>query len=334
MAKPQPPKYFQKFIEWYCKPMLQESIMGDIEEQFYEEVVDLGLFTARRRYMWNVIRFFRPGIVKSPRTNQKLNNYGMFKNHYKVSLRSILRSGVFSMINIGGLAIGIASCLLILIYVKNEASYDTFNEKYDRTYRVLHYFGKTGEKVANDTLPTSELQVWGNAPVADALVDYFPQVENVARFTGNFDYLMEYQGRRFQEKNIVYGDSTLHQVFTWEWVSGDPKTALSRPKTLVLSKQMAQKYFGDEDPMGQLLLLDGEERYEVTGVYQIPANSHFSFDACLSMVSIDKEDWWIFDDWGYADFYTYFTLQEGTSISDLDAQIPGLLETHFDRGFG
>ena len=258
----------------------------------------------------------------------------MFKNYYKVSLRSILRSGVFSIINVSGLAIGIASCLLILIYVKNEASYDTFNEKYERTHRVLHYYGKTGEQVQNDTLPKSELQVWGNAAVAQAIGDYFPQVETVFRFTGNFDWLVEYNGQRFQEKNIVYGDSTLHKVFTWEWLSGNPETALTRPSTIVLSQKMAQKYFGDEDPVGQTLLLDSDERYEVTGVYRIPANSHFSFDACMSMTSFINRHPWMFDDWGYVDFYTYFTLKTGTNISDLNAQVSGLLGEHFDRGFG
>ncbi|MEM9329542.1 MAG: ABC transporter permease, partial [Bacteroidota bacterium] len=333
MAKPQPPKYFQRFIEWYCKPRLQESILGDIEEQFYEEVVDRGPLVARRRYMWNVIRFFRPGIVKKPTTDQKLNNYGMFKNYYKVSLRSILRSGVFSVINISGLAIGIASCLLILIYVKNEASYDTFNEKYERTYRVLHYYGQVGEEVAKDTLPQSELQVWGNAPVADVLTEYFPQIEHVFRFTSNFDWLVEYNGQRFQEKNIVYGDSTLHHVFSWKWIYGNPETALQRPSTIVLSHKMARKYFGDDDPVGKSLLLDSDEQYEVTGVYEIPPNSHFSFDACISMTSFIKRRPEIFGYWGYVDFYTYFTIHEGADIASLEAQIPIALQKYFNQGF-
>ncbi len=333
MPNTDPPKGFQKFFEWYCKPALQESILGDMEEQFYEEVETKGTNTARRRYVWNVIRFFRPSIVRKPEGTQKLNNYGMFKNYYKVSLRSILRNKTFSLLNVAGLGVGIASCLLILIYVKNELSYDTYNEKFDRIHRVLHYFGEKGEEIDGKVFPISEHQVWGNAPIADAMIEYFPQIESIGRFTSPMDWLVEYEDNRFQEKNIPFADSTLHQIFTWNWLAGNPATALTRPNTIVLSRKMAEKYFGAEDPIGKTLLMDGEDRYEVTAVYEIPPNSHFTFDGFISMTSFINRRPNIFDAWGYVDFYTYFTLHDDANAADLEEQVPAFLEKYYDSEY-
>ncbi|MEM7297276.1 MAG: FtsX-like permease family protein, partial [Bacteroidota bacterium] len=219
-------------------------------------------------------------------------------------------------------------CILIMIYVHNELTYDTFNSKYDRTYRVLHHFRGEKDYSELDQIPVSEYQVWGCAPIAQSLKDFYPQVEDVFRFTSDFDWLVEYKGKRFQEKGIAFADSTAHKVFDWNWIAGDPETALTRPNTIILSKEMAKKYFGDEDPIGKTLIMDGEDPFEVTAVYEIPSNSHFSFPGFISMTTFIKRRSEVFDWWGYADFYTYFTINENADIAQLEQRIPDLLTTY------
>ena len=321
----QPPKLVLRFFKWYCDPRLYRYLEGDLIELFDANAQQKGVKKAQWDFTWEVIRLFRPGIIKDFEGTQKLNYYGMFKNYLKVSMRNILRNKTFSALNVTGLGVGIASCLLIMIYVHNELSYDTYNSKYYRTYRVLHKYASDAEVPENKLLPASELQVWGNAPVAQALKDYFPQVEHVFRFTSEFGYLMEYNGRRFQEVGIPYADSTFYQVFDWDWIAGNPATALTRPNTIILSRALAEKYFGDENPIGKVMTIDSDYDYEVTGVYEIPPNSHFDFNAFVSMSTFIDFRPLIFDSWDYVDFYTYFTVGENTNISDMEAQIPEFL---------
>ncbi len=328
-----PPQRFTQFFEWYCKERLQESILGDLEEQFYDEAETKGIQMARLRYVWNIIRFMRPGIVKNINESQQLNYIGMFKNYYKVSVRNILRNKTFSILNVTGLAIGLASCLLILIYVNNELSYDTYNQQYAHTYRVLHYYGEKDEDISGKTLPVAEHQVWGNAPVADALKEYYPQIEHLARFTSTFNWLIEYEDRKFQEKNVVFADAAITQIFDWTWHGGNPKTALERPETIVLSKQMAQKYFGKDNPVGKVLTMDGDGQFEVTGVFEIPPNSHFAHDAYVSMATFKDMRPEIFDYWGYVDFYSYLTINPQNTIASLTAKVPAFLDKYFESDY-
>ena len=326
MDNTRPPQLFTRFFEWYCKEPLQECILGDLEEQFYDDLDNKGLHHARWRFIWTVIRFFRPGIVRNFTESQKLNQYGMFKNYYKVSVRNILRNKTFSLLNVAGLSIGIASCLLILLYVHHEMSYDTYNEHYSRTYRVLQNFGERPETAEEGALPISAYQVWGNAPVADALDAYYPQIEKICRFTSPTNWLVEYRDSKFMEKDIAFADASITEVFSWKWHAGDPKTALVRPATIVLSVEMAQKYFGDEDPIGKTLRMDDSEQYEVTGVYEIPPNAHFSNDAYISMVTFKGYRPQIFEMWDYVDFYTYFIINDQSSIESMQAALPDFLD--------
>ena len=320
------PQWPLRFFRWFCNPEYVEDIEGDLLERFDRRVKDEK--SARWLLILDVFKLFRPGIIRSLEGTQKLNYFGMIKNYYKVSIRNILRNKTFSMLNITGLSVGIASCLLIIIYVKNEVSYDKFNAKYDRTYRVLHYMGVKGLVEPDKTFPVSDHQVWGNAPVADAMLEFFTEVEHVARFTSDFDWLIEYKGKRFQEKGIAFADSTMYQIFDWNWIAGDPETALTKPNSIILSKELATKYFGNENPIGEFLLMDSEDLFEVTAVYDIPANAHFDYPGFISMSTFIKRRPEIFTAWGYVDFYTYFTLSENANIENLESQIGKFLKTY------
>ncbi|MEP4533067.1 MAG: ABC transporter permease [Cyclobacteriaceae bacterium] len=326
-----PPKWAIRFFRWFCHPEYVEDIEGDLLERFEKRTKKNK--ASRWQFALEVIKLIRPEIIRPLDGIQHLNQFGMFKNYYKVGVRNMLRNKTFSILNISGLAVGIASCILILIYVNNELSYDTYNSQYDNTYRVLHYFGEQGEDFEVLSPPTSEYQVWGNAPIAPAMKSYFPEVDKVFRFTSSSSWLLSHNGITSSEEGILFADSTAFDVFDWTILAGNPKTALTRPKTIVLTKILADKYFGEENPIGKTLLMDNQESYEVTGVVEIPPNSHFTFSALVSMSTFVGYRPQIFDSWGYVDFYTYFTLKPGSDFDLFQSKVPDFLKSSFTDDF-
>ncbi|MEQ8906935.1 ABC transporter permease [Ekhidna sp.] len=326
-----PPRWSLKFFRWFCHPDYVEDIEGDLFERFEKRT------NKNRAAKWlftlDVLKLFRPGIIKPIKGSQKLNNYDMFKNYFKIGLRNIRRHKTFSALNIAGLSVGIASCILILIYVNNELSYDTYNSNYETTYRVIHYYGNQGDLPDYASLPQKEYQVWGNAPIAPAMQEYFPEISKVFRFTSDSPWLLSRNGITYSETDILFADSTAFDIFDWKFLAGNPKTALVRPNTIVLTKTLAEKYFGDENPIGETIIMDNDEPYEVTGVIEIPTNSHFSFNGLVSMSTFRKSRPQIFTAWGYVDFYTYFTLKPGTNIETLKEKIPEFIESNFTSNF-
>ncbi len=180
----------------------------------------------------------------------------MLKSYFKIAWRSLARNKAYSIINITGLAVGIACCVLISLYVKDELSYDRYHVHADNIYRVVHAYR---DVQADEKLPPpspEDFDVWGNAPVGPALKADFPQIRHVVQFTSSTDYLLEYKDKRFEETNIVFMDAAAFDVFSWKMLAGNPHTALQAPYSIVLTKNVAQKYFGDSNPVGQPLKVD------------------------------------------------------------------------------
>lgn len=250
----------------------------------------------------------------------------MFKNYLKIAWRNLLKNKGYSIINIGGLATGLACFLLISLFISNELSFDTYHEKKDHIYRVVHH---RSEEDPTDTW------IWGNAPVGPALKSDFPEIVEKVQFSGISDILLEYNNRSFQESECFYVDPAVFQVFSWPLVSGNPKTALEAPYSIVLTETTAKKYFGNEDPLGKTL--DGiggraaDGVYTVTGIAKdIPQNSHFTFDVLMSMSSFYQTRPGIFDSWGYVDFYTYLEVAENFDQRAMESKISGFLDKHID----
>ncbi|UWX54672.1 ABC transporter permease [Maribacter litopenaei] len=197
----------------------------------------------------------------------------MIKNYFKIAWRNLLKNKGYSIINIGGLAIGMACFLMIGLYINNELSYDTYHEKAENIYRIVHH---------RDPKNTEGSWIWGNAPVDPALKQDFSEIEEKVQFSGRSDVLLEYNNNAFQESNCFYVDATVFDVFSWPLVSGNPKTALEAPYSIVLTESTAKKYFGNEDPMGKTM--DGiggranDGIYTVTGVMKdVPRKLPFYF---------------------------------------------------------
>ncbi|MEO0902802.1 MAG: ABC transporter permease, partial [Bacteroidota bacterium] len=223
----------------------------------------------------------------------------MLKNYLKIAWRNLLKNKGYSVINIGGLAIGLACFLFIAIFISNELSFDTYHEKKDQIYRVAHH---------SDPDKLSDTWIWGNAPIGPALKSDFPEIVEKVQFSGISDILLEYNNRSYQESECFYADPSALDVFSWPLISGNPETALEAPYSIVLTETTAKKYFGNENPIGKTLEGIGgraaDGTYTVTGVMKdIPQNSHFTFDILMSMSSFYQTRPDIFEQWGYVDFY-------------------------------
>ena len=237
----------------------------------------------------------------------------MFRNYLRVAFRNLWRHRVFSGINLLGLAIGMASFLLISRYVAFERSYDAFNARVDRIYRI-----DCDTRTETEVLPTGTTAGASGA----AIKANFPDVEEQARIC-YMNFLVANGTRRFQETGILGADSSLFSVFTFPLLTGDSATALREPFSVVLSEAAAQKYFGVADPMGQGLTLDGKHRLRVTGVMKnIPENASFRGDILISMSTFGDRLWPGWDkNWGNFNWFTFLLLRPGADAARLEARL-------------
>ena len=241
----------------------------------------------------------------------------MFSNIIKVTIRNLIRQPGYTIINIMGLAIGLASSILITLYVINELTYDRFNEKADRIYRI----GIRGQ------MPGNELnQAVTSPPMMEALLNDYPEVEMVCRIAKFGGWLVSYEDKKFNEtdETFKFADSTFFEMFDFKLLKGDPKTVLTRPKTLVMTETAARKYFGDEEPIGKTLRIEQDTIiYEVTGLMEdLPVNSHFHFDMLGAMTTIRQSRG---TNWLNHNFYTYILLTPGTDPEIFTGQMRNMV---------
>ncbi len=242
----------------------------------------------------------------------------MFKNYLKVALRDLRKGKLYSFINIAGLSIGIASCLLIFLYLQQELSYDRYNEKAGRIYRlteVLH-------------LPKEEnRRALTSPPMAPKLKAAFPEVQNTVRITFS-DRILSYQQKKSNDTRILVADSTFFDIFTFPMLRGNPRTALVNPYSVVLTESTAKKYFGNDRALGKTMQLSDTIPVIVTGIMKdVPSNSHFTFDCALSRTSLFEmthhrpEDGWFNNN-----SYTYVLLPENYRYHELETKMSVYLQ--------
>ena len=238
----------------------------------------------------------------------------MFKNYVKTAFRSLMKNKGFTAINILGLALGLCVCMLIVFYVIDEVGYDTYNTKADRIYRVnndIKFGGRTSQYAVSP------------APLASTVKSDFPEVEKTVRFRERGGYKVRKDGQNVQEHRMVFVDSTVFDVFTLPMIQGDPKTALTEPKSVVINETTALKYFNATNVVGKMLTFNDTILYKVTGVIKdIPKQSHFNFDFLLAMAGLDesKENAWLSNN-----FNTYLVLKKGADPKTLQAKFPAFV---------
>jgi putative ABC transport system permease protein len=236
----------------------------------------------------------------------------MFRNYFKIALRNLRRSKAFTAINVAGLALGIATCLLIVLYIQYEMSYDRWNSKSDRIVRVsIRGKMQVGELNEASIMP----------PVAATLQKDFPEIEEATRIMKGGSPRITYGEKTFKEDALAFADSNFFRVFSIPLIKGDPQTALVQPFSVVVSSAVAKRYFGNEDPIGKILQFkDQKAAATVTGVFrEIPDNTQFHFGLLVSMSSNpDARS----DSWLNGNFYTYLVLPKQYDYKKLDAKLP------------
>jgi putative ABC transport system permease protein len=242
----------------------------------------------------------------------------MFRNYLKVAFRALLKNKVFGFINIAGLAIGISTCVLITLFVLDELSYDTFNEKADRIFRVTEILH----------LPKEDRpQAVTAPPMAPWLKTNFAEVEKTVRISRS-SRILSYKDTKMFDTQIYYADSSLFEIFTFPMLKGNPTKALVNPYSIVLTESAVKKYFGDEDPIGKSMSLSDTIALTVTAVIKdIPTTSHTRFDVVLSRTTIDElNNHEPEDNWFNNGYYSYILLANGSDHKKLEAKIKPALE--------
>jgi putative ABC transport system permease protein len=321
-----PPKFFLRFFRWFCNPSFAEDIEGDLKEMFMRDAASGNIARARLQFSLNVLRLFRPGIIKRFNNQSAYTNPSpMFRNYFITSLRSLARSKGFSAINIIGLSVGLATFSLIAFYVYHELSFDRYHKNGDRIFRIVENL-----RTENELL----LQSTSSPPMGPTMLKDFPEVEKYVRLQ-NWDLLVERNGVSFYEQDSYIADSTVFDVFSFNLIKGEKRTALREPFSIVLTEPMAKKYFGSDDPVGQMLKI-GYDQYKVTGVMEdVPENSHFRFSCLLSFSTWSQnpnnkrgEE----TGWFWNGFHTYLMLRDAESIDDVRAKMRGFIDKNIEKG--
>lgn len=252
----------------------------------------------------------------------------MLKNYMVTALRNVKKQFGYSLINIAGLAIGMACCILILLWVNDELSYDRFHENSDRIYRVTRqYFDDDG---------TLSMHFAHNAfPLAALLKSDFSEIEEAVRFLDGFKTTVKSGEKTFIEERLFFADAEVFDVFTLTVLEGQPRVALENPYTVVLTENMAEKYFPLGNVLGKSLTLDvyGQNiDLKVEGVIEpLPHNSHFHPDFLVSMKTFEAAaaDFTQFDNWGNNQYPTYVLLSKGASASQLEQKLENFVDRFF-----
>jgi len=317
-----PPRFASWLLDYFSRQGATSYYVGDFEEAFQAIAEQGGSAKAKRWYRRQVVRSL-PGLV----LNSIYWSAAMFKNYLKIAYRNITKNKVYSAINILGFAVGLASFILIALYVQYEFNYDTYHINAENIYRAVRNkpSGESGEITKTSVTP---------APLAPLLRDELPEVINATRITIDKNVLLEYKNESFLEPKTHWVDPETFKIFTIPLIDGDSQTALDDPYSMLLSESMAKKIFGNEDPIGKTVNLYNNYDFEVTGIfYDMPANSHFVMDIVLPYTTFFKMINRDVASWSGNFTYTYLLLQENFEFKELISKLPALFDKHIYKKY-
>lgn len=241
----------------------------------------------------------------------------MISNYIKIAWRNLIRNKFYSIINIGGLAIGMTVSFMLLLYVYNEFSFDKFNVNSDRLYKVFCNRDVNGDVSTGGVTP---------APLAPSLKKDFPEIEQAARTNYPFGFLINYKDKSIKV-NTMAADESLLDMFSFDFIYGNNKQALSQLSTVVLTQSAAKAIFGNVNPIGKVVQFENKHPLTVSAVIKDnPQNSSFSFNALISWKTLEKQEGWVREsNWGNFSFSTYVLLKPGTSVTAANQKIKNIL---------
>ncbi|MCP4613065.1 MAG: FtsX-like permease family protein [Planctomycetes bacterium] len=305
-----------RFTQWVLEKILPSDEhyekAGDLEEGFFLKIEEKGNIHAKA-WLWMQTIKILPVLL-----NEKLFRSSlMFKNYILISLRNFTKNKGFTFLNLSGLAIGLASCILILMYIFDELSYDKYHENAENIYRL-----ETDLKVAGDL---SEFAITGGGMGPD-IVEEIPGVENYVRIFSRQVFGRNNLQARFNETiikdiPIIFTDSTFFSVFTYEFLQGNPADALKEPNSIVITQSAAENLFGAEDPFGKTIIIHSLGDFHVKGVIKdVPDNSHLTFDYVVTGEIRSRT-------WLSMSLFTYLVLDENSDPISIESKINGMIES-------
>jgi len=313
----------------FLRSDLAEEVQGDLEEKFYAALKTKSPFKSKLNYWYQVFNYLRPFAIRKS-NSPALNHYGMFQNYFKIGWRNLVKQKMYSSIKIGGFALGITASLLIALFIRDELSYDLHYPDGDRIYRVVGVLNDNGE-IHQDT--------WFPAPFAKALKEDYPEIENVGRLNsselfgaGSNEIRRADKTDNSHEEGFAYIDPELLDILHLPIVYGNLKVALDAPNTIVITKEKANKYFPNEDPVGKMLIINNDEQNPFTigaVIEDLPATMHVQFDFLITLK--DREFWpgeqtW----WRASNYHTYVRLNQGVNPDALEKKVTkGTIEKYF-----
>jgi ABC-type antimicrobial peptide transport system permease subunit len=307
-----PPSVGEKILKIFLPKGESESVAGDYEELYTEIIQTRG---KSRAYAWYWVQILKS--IWASITFYLWWSLTMLKSYLTIALRYLKRHKIYSLINISGLAIGMACCVLILLWINDEIQYDRFHEQHKNLYRVLNDLNYG---------PYSQLTDGTAYPLGPAMQAEIPEVKKMVRILYTRTILIAHEEKRFYEENFIFADPSLFVIFTFPFIQGDPQTALSSPSSVVITQEVASKYFGSQDPMGKTIRTQNQNDYIVTGVLEnIPNNSHLQFgfvgsiERAVAMGARTHWTGWLYD--------TYVLLQPNTSFEEVNAKLEAWIKT-------
>lgn len=329
MMKQQPPKWIDRFLEFYCRPELLEEIQGDLHELYSKSLMKKGKKIATMYYIFNVIRFFRPSYLKSIKIPYL--NLSLVHINFKSGYRNLLKAKSFTFINLIGLSLSLCACIFIFQHVHHQTSYDKFHAKSDRIARLINHQYLNGELKLANAMSFPE--------VGSALKGYFPKIKESARLfplSTNIEPVFNTNlanGKRvsFSISNAFLADSSLLKIFDVDFLYGDRHSALSGSNKIIISETIAKKFFGHSDVIGQVLASNLTDNWTITGVYKdFPANSHFKPDILMSWYNV-YGDRSLFT---WQGFYTYILFNDKNDIPDIEGKLQDFKVSYFGDYLG
>ena len=319
-----PPKLAQWFLLKFLRDDYAEEVLGDLDEKFCSVCQKHSRVSAKLNYWKQVIHYLRPFALK----RSKYSTHSFMLGHYiKISWRSILRHKTLSTIKIGGFAVGIAACLLIAMYVGQELSYDSYYKDQSRVFRMSNQWAEGGE-----------VGRWTNlqGPLKEVIEDNIPDIQLVARTVlwswGNAgSNLVRRKDSQYntEEEGFIYADPGLLKILEVDMIAGTREDALSKPNTIVISKSIADKYFKNQDPVGELLVLNDkpEDTYTIGGVMEdFPANSHMHPDFIMTL--FERKSGPGTSGWCCTNYVFYAKIQSGADKHQVEDKLLEVRDTY------
>lgn len=325
--KSSPPHRALRFLRWFCREDCVEEVEGDLTEVF-EMHYEQSPYKAKRKFIWTTIKYFRPEFIKV--FSQHSNTTNMFRNDLKIAWRHLLKQKMYSSIKIGGFALGIAACLLIALFVKDELRYDQHYKAKGQIFRLIFEFEGHGA------------WVWFPAPTAKVLLSDFPEIQQTGRLlnsqlfgAGSNQIRISGNSQIFRETGFAYIDHSIIDILEVEFIKGSKQSALKNPHTILISEQKALKYFPDEDPIGKEIIIEpevsnGDEEYvyTITGVFRNKQASHLQYEFFMTL---SEEEFWPgeLDSWNATNYHTYIKTSPQTNTEELEDKLNLLTKNYF-----